>query len=617
MSRSRLFFFLVFLSSSAFAQSADLGGYLRAVGTPFAERYVELVLEVVNHGPDGASSIVALWSLPFEPLPTSFDPRCTLNAADRVLRCEAASLGSGQSTEFRATKLMTGHGQGTFANITAATPDPNADNNDPFAFIHHIFPPAELRADIFFPRSFNPDRTLTIRYEIENQSETRAPLRVLIGIPRAIELVAVSGAQCSGPAPQLDCSLSLPAGTRVPVDVTVRFPEAAGLVETSLEIRWNGYDGEGISRQASTLYPRILTVTSTADSGPGSLRQTILDANLFCANRTRCRIRFAVDGPIRPLTPLPEFTAPLVSVEGPATLDGANLTEGNGLSFLRVEEWSVSKMVIGNFPENGVFAIPPQNGQAGFSLIDNYLGVDPTGTMAMPNNRGAMLYGGHGVLRGNVLSGNRRSGAFLWGMQTLGIEANRIGVAAFSDAPIGNGASGIFVGSVTQSFFTGVDFKDNVIANNGHFGIGLGTDVYAHVMANRIMNNVHGGIDIGLDGPTPGGPVPVPRIDRVVFDGQATVIEGMLPPHVPGSVQAFYSVSLYANSQLDPGGYAEGERYLGDAAADPSGYFRFVYAGDLRGLYVNGVTVQRNDFYREYFRVRTSEFGQAVAVTAP
>lgn len=620
MSRSRLFLFLVFLSSSALAQSADLDATLRTVGTPFTDRASEVALEIVNRGPDRATSVVALWSLPFLPLPTSFDPRCTLNADEKVLRCEVAALASGESTELRATKVMNGHGQGTFAKITAATPDPNPANNEPSFFIFHIYPPAELKGDIVFPRDFSADGTLTIRYEIENQSYTPSPLRVLINIPGAIGLVSTAGgngAQCNWAAAQLDCSLDLPASTRVPLDVTVRFPEPAGRVESGLEILWKGFDGPGFKTGYSTVYQRLLTVTSAADSGPGSLRQTILDANTACADRTPCRIRFAVDGPIRPLTPLPGILGPVMTIEGPATLDGANLTEGNGLSFLRTEHWGVSRMVIGNFPENGVFSIPPIIGHSGFNLRDNYLGVDPTGAVAMPNNRGLMIYGGTGVLQGNVLSGNHRSGAFLWGMNSVSFVENRVGVAAASDAPVGNGASGIFVGPVTHGFFSRVDFLNNVIANNGHFGIGLGPDVYAHVMVNKIMNNVLGGIDIGLDGPTTGAPVAVPRIDRVVFDGQSTVVEGMLPPAVLGSVMATYSVDLYANSQLDPGGYAEGERFLGNAAADPSGYFRFVYAGDLRGLYVNGMTVQLNDYYREYQRSRTSEFGQAVALTEP
>src|SRR4051794_14336263 len=50
-------------------------------------------------------------------------------------------------------------------------------------------------------------------------------------------------------------------------------------------------------------------VTNTADAGPGSLRQAILDSNAFGPNEG---IHFAIPGPgvhtIRPLSPLPVVT---------------------------------------------------------------------------------------------------------------------------------------------------------------------------------------------------------------------------------------------------------------------------------------------------------------------
>src|SRR5687767_958172 len=61
----------------------------------------------------------------------------------------------------------------------------------------------------------------------------------------------------------------------------------------------------------------VFTVTTTADAGPGSLRQAILDAN---ANAGSDEVRFRINGvgvrTIRPLSALPELT-------GPTTIDGA------------------------------------------------------------------------------------------------------------------------------------------------------------------------------------------------------------------------------------------------------------------------------------------------------
>ena len=60
------------------------------------------------------------------------------------------------------------------------------------------------------------------------------------------------------------------------------------------------------------------TVTTTADSGPGSLRQAILDAN---ANPGLDTITFAIGAPgsqqtIQPTTALPSITSPSSSTAG-------------------------------------------------------------------------------------------------------------------------------------------------------------------------------------------------------------------------------------------------------------------------------------------------------------
>src|SRR5262249_55932508 len=61
------------------------------------------------------------------------------------------------------------------------------------------------------------------------------------------------------------------------------------------------------------LAPALFTVTNALDSGPGSLRQAILDANNSHAAAT---IAFDISGggvhTIRPASPLPTFTDPVV-----------------------------------------------------------------------------------------------------------------------------------------------------------------------------------------------------------------------------------------------------------------------------------------------------------------
>lgn len=66
----------------------------------------------------------------------------------------------------------------------------------------------------------------------------------------------------------------------------------------------------------STAFGGSFTVTTTADTGPGSLRQAIINAN---ANPDAATIRFKIPGSgvktITPATPLPPITAP-VKIDG-------------------------------------------------------------------------------------------------------------------------------------------------------------------------------------------------------------------------------------------------------------------------------------------------------------
>ena len=66
-----------------------------------------------------------------------------------------------------------------------------------------------------------------------------------------------------------------------------------------------------VIRVDTTTMSDVYAITVTGDSGPGSLRQALLDAN---ATPRLDGLVFTLPGPgphvIQPLTPLPEITAP-------------------------------------------------------------------------------------------------------------------------------------------------------------------------------------------------------------------------------------------------------------------------------------------------------------------
>jgi hypothetical protein len=631
MPRALLLVLLLLLPLLAHA-GADLGIELSFVGTPFPERTSVVRATITNHGPDPATGIVLDWTADADdhaPL-RSGDPRCT--PAGTGLRCEIAALDPGRSIELEATHFTHVYGW-IFATVSTATADPNPDDNKAILPWRALDPRGEVRAQVIVPAEFGPDTTLTIRYEITNQSsEVRAPLRARISIPSAIELVSTNSPcqRVTGPGVELECALDLAQATTFPLEVTARFAESAGRVDTTLEVIWTTYGDEVIYKATgSGVFARTFTVTTARDDGPGSLRATILDANERCPGDAPCIVEFAIDEPvppsgwltIKPLTPLPAVTGKRLTIDArtqPATnplgpevfLDGSALAAGNGLLFR--ESATVHGLAIGNFPDNGIYGMAGEQPLV-YSLSGNYIGVDPTGTQTTPNLRGVMVSGNVSSLglTGNVISGNVHSGVFAWQVHNLGASGNRIGVAAATEDPIPNGASGVFVHAADRQF-SRVELHDNVIANNAHFGIAYSRDVFPRVGINRIYNNGIGGVDYLLDGPTP---LNTPRIDRAYWDGSATVIEGMLPARTAPPISQSYSVMLYANAQLDPAGYAEGERFLGEATGDAGGRFTFRYEGDLRNLFVNGMTTVNTNYFGELTQLSTTEFGQAVQVS--
>jgi len=368
----------------------------------------------------------------------------------------------------------------------------------------------------------------------------------------------------------------------------------------------------------STTFYREYPVTTSADGGPGSLRQAILDTNAECLT-VPCRIDFEIRETIpapgwftvAPSSPLPPVLAPEIVVDGERQtaitgdtnprgpeifLDGRGVNIADGL-ILSGNKATVRGLAIGGFPGNGLLVL-----HSAMLIEHNDIGTDPTGSVPVPNGlRGIMGDGFGAEIRENVLSHNRRSGIFLW--HNANIHDNRIE---------SNGASGIFLGG--QTVFDDSIVAGNSITGNHDFGIAAPRRNVVEVRANTIAHNDGGGIDIGLDGRTLEtndfllGPVSTPHIDSARFDAATgdTIIEGPIP--FAFSQQTLY---LYANTAVDPDGFAEGERFLGTPQF-AGGRFTLRVHEDLRGLWIDGNTVvTKND---DVVSRGTSEFGPPVRV---
>lgn len=395
--------------------------------------------------------------------------------------------------------------------------------------------------------------TLTVVPPSSMSEDLRAEWRVLVtnhgraaveGFPlrmwTSASIVAMPEGICSPEgSPRVDarCTLDLPAGATRELAFTAQYDRRFGQFSGAVT---GGPHGELWEREEAFFGPEY-AVTSTAGSGPGSLRQAILDVNRECtSSETPCVIRFAVDGAIRPETALPAIAAPRVLVDGGSkpekvVIDGSATSGGHGLllegAFVRV-----TGLTIREFRGNGI-----ESSAANAIVRYNHLSANGL--------RGIQVSRGNAYVLDNVLSGNFRAGGFFW---------TKDEVLARRNVVTGNGASGLFFHKPAVSRIASYA-QDNVIADNAHAGIALSLTADGDFASNTFHGNLGPPVDVGLDGdtrdtrpglPGQGGRIGAPILTSVRFDGTATVITGRISGRAASSLIG-ERVYLYAGTKFD------------------------------------------------------------------
>ncbi|MFK8058360.1 MAG: SdrD B-like domain-containing protein, partial [Saprospiraceae bacterium] len=156
-------------------------------------------------------------------------------------------------------------------------------------------------------------------------------------------------------------------------------------------------------------------------------------------------------------------------------------------------------------------------------IAGNYIGVDVTGNVALPNlNNGVELTGsqtgtivgtnGDGVrdaIERNVISGNEEDGIRIGGAQRHIVAGNRIGVGADPTISVPNEGRGIIVSTTANNNIIGYSPTmansnpaevGNIIRGNGDCGVALaGTGVNNRLSRNDYGNHTNLAIDIDYD----------------------------------------------------------------------------------------------------------------------
>ena len=250
-------------------------------------------------------------------------------------------------------------------------------------------------------------------------------------------------------------------------------------------------DGGALMTAAPITTQATLTVTNTNDTGAGSLRQAILDANTTSAADT---ISFGISGTgpfiIQPHSALPSITFPVTldattqpGFAGTPIVQIDGTLAGNGVHGLVIAGGAstVRGLVIGGFGGTGVGDGLHLQGAGTDVVENNYIGTDVTGTAARPNtgsgvvvdNIGGCTIGGTLAAARNLLSGNTGAGVVITGASATSniVEGNLIGTRASGSAALGNGTRGVFVDGAPGNTIGISNVLPNVISGNNGDGV--------------------------------------------------------------------------------------------------------------------------------------------------
>src|SRR5947208_16287320 len=233
-----------------------------------------------------------------------------------------------------------------------------------------------------------------------------------------------------------------------------------------------------------TTVPFVFTVINTNDSGTGSLRQAITDANSMRGGTINFNIPGSGVHTISPLTVLPTITQ-TVTIDGysqpgssantnPPTmgLNAVLLIELNGQFsgsnfgslIVNAPNCTVRGLVINRFVGDGIRVCTDGNVFEG-----NFIGTDPTGTMAFGNGSGAVggivfgfcgtpsncTIGGTTPDARNLISGNAANGISLGSGSGNTVQGNLIGTDETGTLALGNALVGVATGGSVSNALIG------------------------------------------------------------------------------------------------------------------------------------------------------------------
>lgn len=580
-----------------------------------------------NSGPGVARDVVMLVDIPPALTVRGFWQATNCDTSQRPVRCTAATMTGreGLLLEFNVAAPNADATHTITATITGADADANpADNTAAVTFstrlrtdFHNHVEPSVARAE--------PGRTHTFTALLRNVS---------VAVPTDIRVqfdVTNGTLESIAPPPAFTCTLDATRGVCTatelvpgclcsgPFAVTVRAQSdrAGGETLLAMSSTSNLPDAYPYAAAATLQSYRMIAVTTTADSGPGSLRAAIDEANASCAPGP-CKVVFEIPEPVPaegwftlvPETELPAIVTDRVDVDGSTqtrfTGDtnpaGPEIAIDGGLALRGLRVYSPCELVvqglaIGNFTGGDGLRAGGDRRCGSYVgdrhlVTNNFIGIRPDGT-PWPNQRGLHLDTSIMWIEvaDNHVRHNLWSGIWAW-KGSPQIVRNRI-----ED----NGKSGIFLGPETQS----VRIRGNTIARNAEMGVAIapGSALY-DVRHNSMIANGGLGIDIGLDGRSPvdtddtDAPSNAPVLLGAYYDAarDRTLVTLSLQTTRLGPYLGTVFFEFYVNAGPDGDGERPIMEWPGGYPGDGTPFTVELY-GDYRGKWINATSTRTHSWF--------------------
>ena len=409
--------------------------------------------------------------------------------------------------------------------VTATATDP-LENTSEFSSCVQV-----LAAEVALTSNDSPDPVLVgdqLSYSVtvtNNGPSTATNVRIsaLWNAPFTVNATGQSQGTCEAGVVLL-CSLgSLASGGTATVTI-VGTPTSVGVLTKTVTVQADesdpvpGNNSAAVNTNVIAGVPGFV-VFNTLDSGDGSLRQAILNANARFGGDT---ITFAIPGSgvhsIAPATALPAITDPVIldATTQPGYV-GTPLIELNGTAVpanglnLNTGDSVIRGFTINRFG-NGITVQGTNN-----RIEANWLGLNAAGTATSPNGNGIIVNSSGNTIGGvtaaarNVISGNTIAGVQIAAPAARAnvVTGNYIGTDPAGVLDLGNLQAGVIIIGEANVIGGLTPAERNIISGNNQTGVRLALGANANIIqGNFIGTDVSGtlplangeGVSIGVIG---------------------------------------------------------------------------------------------------------------------